>query len=82
MLGIKKITIYHMVHHKRIPHIKLTGKMLRFSRKKIEEWIAANSVEPRKRDVSMKRRGRRKKSTNGLSIDALVDSAISEAIKN
>jgi len=43
-LGIPVSTLYSMVHHRRIPHVRLSGRMVRFSKREIDAWLAANSV--------------------------------------
>jgi excisionase family DNA binding protein len=43
-LGIPVGTLYSMVHHHRIPHIRLSGRMVRFRRSELDKWLAANSV--------------------------------------
>jgi excisionase family DNA binding protein len=43
-LGIPVSTLYSMVHHKRIPHVRLSGRMVRFSKRAIDAWLAANAV--------------------------------------
>lgn len=43
-LGIPVPTLYSMVSQKRIPHIRLSGRMVRFRRAVLEAWLADNSV--------------------------------------
>ncbi len=43
-LGIPITTLYSMVCQKRIPHIRLSGRMVRFRRSEIDKWLAANAV--------------------------------------
>ena len=44
-LGIKKNTLYAMVCRKRIPHIRISGRMVRFDSDVIDKWINARTVE-------------------------------------
>lgn len=56
-LQVKKSTIYSLVHKNRIPHIKLTGKLLRFRETEIQEWIDRGSEST---DVSLPSEGETK----------------------
>ena len=42
--GIKKSTIYHYTHTKKIPHSKPTGRAVFFDREKIDRWLLKNPV--------------------------------------
>lgn len=44
-LGVPKGTIYTWVHQKRIPHIRITGRLIRFRRSEVLAWLRRNSVE-------------------------------------
>ena len=39
MLGVKKATIYAWTSQGKIPHIKLSKRLLKFSEKEITEWL-------------------------------------------
>jgi len=43
-LGIKLGTLYSWVSRGQIPHVRLSGKLVRFDPKTIEEWLSARSV--------------------------------------
>lgn len=43
--GLAKQTIYKMVSHRRIPHIKLGGRV-KFTVEQLDKWIAKNTVMP------------------------------------
>lgn len=43
-LGFPPGTLYSLVHAKRIPHIRLGKRLVRFSRPELERWLASNSV--------------------------------------
>ena len=45
-LEIKLGTLYALVHHRRIPHVRLGARLVRFQREELEEWIAQRSVSP------------------------------------
>lgn len=49
--GIKKSTLYGLVHSKRIPHHKLNRRFIRFSQKDLLDWMNRHKV-----DVKQKRR--------------------------
>lgn len=42
--GIKRSTAARMVHRKQIPHVRLGGRLVRFSPRAIERWIQERSV--------------------------------------
>ena len=41
LLNIKIATLYSLVSRRRIPHIRLSGKMVRFDQEQIERWLDA-----------------------------------------
>lgn len=44
MLGVTKATIYSWTSQNKIPHIKLSKRLLKFREEDIMEWIAKRSV--------------------------------------
>ena len=42
LLGLSMHTLYKMVNQRRIPHVKV-GRLLRFDREKLDEWLSLNS---------------------------------------
>jgi excisionase family DNA binding protein len=46
-LSMSKSHIYTLTSNKKIPHIKLLGKKLLFSRTDITKWIKSKSVSPK-----------------------------------
>lgn len=44
ILSVDVTTIYGLVKKKIIPHVKLTGKILRFKENEIQKWIDDNRV--------------------------------------
>lgn len=42
--GIKIQTLYGMVHEKRIPHVRLSPRLVRFRATDINAWLAAKAV--------------------------------------
>ena len=49
-LKVKPSTIYGWVHEGYIPHIKL-GRLVRFSERKVEEWLKEKEHKGRKQRV-------------------------------
>lgn len=49
LLGVKRGTLYSWVHLKRVPHIRLSKRCVRFDRRELEAWIAKKKVAPAKR---------------------------------
>ena len=46
LLGIKVGTLYALVHHKRIPHIRLGKRFVRFDKDRLRAWMREHYVEP------------------------------------
>lgn len=42
--GILKATLYAMVSQKRLPHFRLGGRLVRFSRRELEVWVEDRHV--------------------------------------
>jgi len=47
MLGLAKGTVYSMVHHNRIPHIRLGRRLVRFDAAELRKFVEAHRVEAR-----------------------------------
>jgi excisionase family DNA binding protein len=79
ILQVKKSTIYALVCRNRIPHIKLTGKILRFRQSEIQEWIEnANSVNAvSKKPASKKQKA---KTFSKDLLDKLIENARKEVL--
>ncbi len=43
ILGVKKATIYAWIYQRKIPHIKLSSRLVRFRESEILDWLAARS---------------------------------------
>lgn len=43
ILGIKRATVYAWIYQKKIPHIKLSSRLVRFRESEILDWLAARS---------------------------------------
>ncbi|MBE7483591.1 MAG: helix-turn-helix domain-containing protein [Polyangiaceae bacterium] len=46
VLGLKVNTLYSMVATKRVPHVRLGPRLVRFSRKALAEWLCTHAVQP------------------------------------
>lgn len=44
MLGVTKATIYSWTSQNKIPHIKLSKRLLKFREREIMAWVAARTV--------------------------------------
>lgn len=47
LLGIPVNTLYGLIHQHRIPHIRLSGRMIRFNRSELEAWLDERRVAVR-----------------------------------
>jgi len=45
LLGVKKTTLYSMVCHKRVPHVRLSSRMVRFPKKMLLDWLESRIVQ-------------------------------------
>ena len=69
-LGVTKTTIYSWTAQKKIPHIKLTRKLLKFREKDIMDWLAQKSVSADASEVGQRKRLYSRPSSN-LSNDSI-----------
>ena len=46
VLGLPKGTLYSLVSRNQIPHIRISKRLVRFPKAKINEWLKACSIEP------------------------------------
>lgn len=44
LLGVPIGTLYSWVHHRRVPHIRLGRRAVRFSRSGLADWLSRHSV--------------------------------------
>jgi excisionase family DNA binding protein len=45
LTGLPVGTLYALVHHKRIPHLRLSRRLVRFSRASLLAWLEAHRVD-------------------------------------
>ncbi len=46
-LKLEKQTLYNWLHQQRLPGIKI-GRLWRFDKKRVDEWLASNTIEPKR----------------------------------
>ncbi len=46
LLGVKRGTLYAWVSEKRIPHVRLSARCVRFEKPALLEWVAKRRVRP------------------------------------
>jgi len=46
VLGLPKGTLYAMVSHRRIPHIRMGPRLVRFRREDLDKWLRTQTVLP------------------------------------
>lgn len=46
-LGLPVNTLYAMVSRRTIPHVRISGRLVRFSKAALQEWLAGKMVEVR-----------------------------------
>ena len=42
--GIKLATLYALVHQQRVPHFRLSGRLVLFSKRALDAWLAEHAV--------------------------------------
>lgn len=86
ILGVTKATIYSWTSRNRIPHVKLSKRLLKFREKEIMDWIAEKSVTADSASQTEKKRvnTRRKMPTPPQKdyIERIVRNAKEEVLKN
>ena len=78
MLGVTKATIYSWTSRNKIPHIKLSKRLLKFRKNDIEAWIAKRAVGA-DTPFSVQEDKRRKRFRTSLN---LQDDFIEKIIRN
>lgn len=84
ILGVTKATIYSWTSQNKIPHIKLSKRLLKFREKDIMDWIAAKSVNADSPSIGKKNKnGIRTRPSSYLrddGIERIVKSAKKEVL--
>lgn len=44
MTGLGRSTLYGLVHERRIPHVRLSGRLVRFRASELQRWLDAHAV--------------------------------------
>jgi excisionase family DNA binding protein len=50
LLGLPVGTLYTLVHTRRVPHVRLGGRLVRFSRLELERWVNERIVPERAKE--------------------------------
>jgi excisionase family DNA binding protein len=85
-LGVKKATIYSWTSQNKIPHVKLSKRLVKFREKEIMAWIATKSIitGATETDQNAGKRSSYKKQSPGFInnyIDRVIKRAKEEVIK-
>lgn len=87
LLSIKKISVYGLVNRKKIPYIKVSGRMLRFDRSEIVAWlenkshgVCGSSTKLRNIDIRPKQSLKRKKTVSTDYVSRLVARARTDVL--
>lgn len=48
ILQLKMGTLYSLVSQKRIPHVRISGRMVRFKPSELDRWVKSQTVNERK----------------------------------
>ena len=48
MLGLPRGTLYWLVNQRRVPHVRLGRRLVRFSVRELQSWLAEHAVPARK----------------------------------
>ncbi len=70
ILGVTKATIYSWTSQNKIPHVKLTKRLLKFREREIMEWISQKSVSADSPEAGKRNRHYARLSSN-LSRDSI-----------
>jgi excisionase family DNA binding protein len=83
MLSMTKKTIYQNVHFKRIPHISVNKKTLRFDPKAIDAWLKSKTRDAVEREPKqpVRRSPGRPRKNNGRTNDNYINSLVEQAKK-
>jgi excisionase family DNA binding protein len=75
LLGVKKATIYAWIYQKKIPHIKLSRRLVRFKEAEILDWLAARSQCLQIAASKKMKRLSHKPTMQGDYVDRIINSA-------
>jgi excisionase family DNA binding protein len=56
MLGLPRGTLYWLVNQRRVPHVRLGRRLVRFSVRELQSWLAEHAV-PAHKDASRQIKG-------------------------
>jgi excisionase family DNA binding protein len=86
ILGVTRATIYSWTSRNRIPHVKLSKRLLKFREKEIMDWIAQKSVATKPKPHAEKKkanpRSKMPSPPQKEYIERIVRNAKEEVLKN
>jgi excisionase family DNA binding protein len=47
LLGLPVGTVYALVHQRRIPHVRLGPRLVRFDREELDQWLSTHRIAPK-----------------------------------
>jgi len=82
ILGVTKATIYSWTSQNKIPHIKLSKRLLKFREDEITEWIAQRTVNVAVQSVTRRTRSDKhlKMSSSDDYIERIIHTSKEEAL--
>ncbi len=81
MLGVTKATIYSRTFQNKIPHIKLSKRLLRFREEDIRNWIASKAVNTDSTQPRPENGKRKRLKTNHNLSDNFIEKIVRDAKK-
>jgi excisionase family DNA binding protein len=84
MLGISKATVYSWTSQNKIPHIKLSTRLLKFREQEITDWIAQKSVGTDTDKVGDEKQHKRCKTgfdPNDEDVEEIINDAKNEVLR-
>ncbi len=82
ILGVTKATIYSWTSQNKIPHVKLTKRLLKFREQEIMDWISQKSVSADAPEAGKRNRHYTRLSSNlsNDSIERIIRNAKNEVL--
>jgi excisionase family DNA binding protein len=84
MLGVTKATIYSWTSKNKIPHVKLSKRLLKFKEQEIRDWIAGKTVNVNSAHLAEKGKMHNRTTTprqlGGDDIESIIRNAKEEVL--
>ena len=82
ILGVTRATIYSWTSRNKIPHIKLSKRLLKFREKELRDWIDQRAInaETERKEPERVRRSKPSLSLHDDHIERIIRSAKEEAL--